>query len=161
VCRCLCLCRCVSLSVCVLSVCHTHICVFVCVYLHVLMCVCVCVCVCVSVTVLVIASDPTSANLMTQKAILVSNAVQKTLRQSGLTSLSVSASGSVIVDTKANSSIISPGGGTGARAFTYWSLCKCKVNSDCAFVQNLTLFCMCMRHVYKMEQTDKEPIWGS
>ena len=117
-------------------------------------------CVCMGVTVLVIASDPTSASSMTQKAILVSNAVQKTLRQSGLTSLTVSASGSVIVTTNANSSIISQGGGTGARAFSNWSICKCKMNSDCAFVQNLTL-CVCVRHVYEMEQTDKEPIWGS
>jgi hypothetical protein len=37
---------------------------------------------------------------------LVSKVVKKTLQQGGLTSLSVSTSGSVIVTTKANSSII-------------------------------------------------------
>jgi hypothetical protein len=60
---------------------------------------------------------------MAEKASLVSIAVQQTLQQSGLTSLSVSSSGSVIVTTNANS-IIQPkaalsdtqGGGAGVRA---------------------------------------------
>ena len=43
-------------------------------------------------------------------------------------------------------------------SFSNWSFCKCNMNNDCVFVQNLTL-CVCVCRIYKRNRQTRNK-WG-